>query len=164
MNRSDAVTRLHDAAALWSTDHATPADVVRAACDVLADGADGDALAMLAAVALRTAQNSDMFENLEQALAEVGLPYYEPDSMAGQEATLAVMATRALSGDLDPRSFAAWAHHTFGHDRLPAAERLAELDDAYDTIDYTDLTVQDIDTDVIAEAHRLAVATPRLTR
>jgi hypothetical protein len=44
------VTRLHAAAALWSVGHATPADIIRTACDALAGGADGDALAMLAAL------------------------------------------------------------------------------------------------------------------
>jgi hypothetical protein len=101
-----------------------------------------------------------MLENLKQALTEVGLPYYEPNSTAGQEAALAVMAARVLSDDLDPRSLAAWSHRTFGHDRLPAAERLAELDDVYDTIEYTDLTVEDVNADVVAEAKRLAVPMP----
>jgi len=125
---------------------------------------------MLSAVPLRTADNGDMFEDLEPALAEVGLPYYEFGTGAAQEASLSVMARRVVAGELDPRAFTAWSHRTFGHDRLPPAERLAELDDIYDTIKYTTMTVQEVDAEVHVEAERLAalrpplIATPASTR
>lgn len=96
MNRLETLAQLHDAAALWSAGHAEPAIVVQAACEALADGADGHALAMLAAVSLRTAEDGDVVDLLGQALNEVGLSYYEPRCLAAQEAALAVMARRAL--------------------------------------------------------------------
>ena len=111
---------------------------------------------MLAAVSLRTAGDSDVIDLLEQALYEVGLSYYEPRSIAAQESALAVIARRALTGELQPRALAAWTHRVFGHDRLALAERFAELDDVYDAIDYTDLSVLEVDAEVIAEAVRIA--------
>jgi hypothetical protein len=39
--------------------------------------------------------------------------------------------------------------------RPELAERLAELDDVYDCIELTDITDQDVDVDVVAEARRI---------
>ena len=48
------------------------------------------------------------------------------------------------------------AHSVIGHDNLALAERLVELDDVYDTLEYTDLTEQEVNDDVLAEARRIA--------
>lgn len=65
------------------------------------------------------------------------------------------MAAQVVTGTLAPRELAAWAHATFGHDTLELAEPFVELDDAYDTLDYTTRTREDLDSDVRAEAHRI---------
>jgi hypothetical protein len=95
---------------------------------------------MLAALPLRALDDRDINELLEQALAEVGLSYYPPSSREAEEAALAVVARRTLSGAVRPRDLASWAHRAFGHDRLPLAGRLAELDDVYDMVEQTALT------------------------
>ena len=46
---------------------------------------------------------------------------------------------------LAPRELTAWAHSVIGHDGLEAAERFVELDDAYDMLEYTAMTAQDVD-------------------
>jgi hypothetical protein len=57
----------------------------------------------------------------------------------------------------------AWAHATFGHDRLPLAEHLVELDDAYDALEYTDMTEQEVNDEVLAEARQIVGTTGRKT-
>lgn len=74
------------------------------------------------------------------------------------------MASRVLSGSLTPRDLAAWAHTTFGHTTLELAERLAELDDAYDILAYTDMTREDVDAQVRVEARRIADGAQRTFR
>ena len=56
-----------------------------------------------------------------------------------------------LADELTPRELAFRIHQRFGHE-LPLAERLAELDDEYDILEYSDRTPAQIDTDVTAEA------------
>lgn len=160
MTRSDALARLHEAAILWSAGFGEPESVVLAACDALADGEDGRTLAMLAGLPLRGLDDLDVEDLLEQALTEVGLPYFTPHSREAEESALVVMARRTLSGAVSPRDLALWTHRVFGHDRLAEAARLAELDDVYDTIEYTDLAPADVDAEVIGEARRIASSPP----
>lgn len=124
--------------------------MVSAACDVLAAGADSPALRMLAAVSYRTA-HTEMAPLLEAALRELDLP---PPSADG---AVRAMCARTLAGEVTPRGLASWVHRTFGHDR---AVKLAEFDDAYDIVDYTEETVENIDAAVLAEARRLLAAGP----
>jgi hypothetical protein len=145
---------MREGAALWSIGYITAADVVSNACDLLVAGHDGPALRMLAAVPFRHA-DQEVPEILEAALADIGLSCYPRVSRAGQEAAVRALAARVLAGAVAPRSVARWAHSKIGHDRLALAERFVELDDVYDTIEYTDMTEQDVDADVIAEARRI---------
>jgi hypothetical protein len=92
---------------------------------------------------------------LESALHDVGLAYYPKGSDAAQENGLRLMASRVLSGHLTPIALAAWAHATFDHGTLELVERLVELDDIYDTLEYRDLTADDLDADVVAEARTI---------
>jgi hypothetical protein len=71
-----------------------------------------------------------------------------------------VLATRVVAGSMSPMDLAVWAHRRFGHGTLELAERLAELDDAYDCVEYTDMAEHDVDADVIAEARRILAGTP----
>jgi len=41
---------------------------------------------------------------------------------------------------------------------LPLAERLVELDDVYDALEYTDTTEQEVNDEVLAEARRIVGA------
>jgi hypothetical protein len=151
---ADALARMRDAAALWSVGYATAAELIDAACDLLATGQDGPNLAILAGVHSRQA-DEEAPKLLEAALQDVGIDHYPQGSREGQEAALITMAARVLAGTLQPLDLTRWAHRTIGHDTLPLAESLVELDDVYDTLEYTDMTDQDINTEIIAEARRV---------
>ncbi|MEV1121101.1 hypothetical protein AB0I91_39115 [Actinosynnema sp. NPDC049800] len=152
------LSTMRDAVALWNVDQGSAADVVRAACDLLVAGLDGPALCTLAAVSSHHA-GEDVPRLLEAALADVGLEHHPKGSAAAGEAVLKAMASRVLSGVLAPRALAEWAHSTFGHETLPSAERLAELDDAYDLSGYPPgLTFEQLDTEITAEARRIVAS------
>ncbi|MFH8760659.1 recombinase family protein [Streptomyces atroolivaceus] len=87
--------------------------------------------------------------------SELGLTFYPVGSQAGQEATARALAPHKLAGELTPREFTFRIHQRHGHE-LPLTERLAELDDEYDILEYGDRTVDQVDAEVMAEARRLA--------
>jgi hypothetical protein len=155
---AECLDKARDAAALWSVGYVRAAELVDAACDMLVAGHDGPALAMLAGVHTRHADD-DVPDLLEEALREVGLEFYPPGSRAGAEAAVRTLARRVLDGLMEPSALTVWAHSTFGHDMLGVADRLVELDDVYDCLEFTDMTAQDVDADVIAEARRIVGST-----
>jgi hypothetical protein len=65
------------------------------------------------------------------------------------------LASRVVAGTFAPMDLAVWAHAAIGHDRLPLAERLVELDDVYDAVEYMDMTEQEVNDEVLAEALRI---------
>ncbi|WP_424857709.1 hypothetical protein [Streptomyces sp. SAI-170] len=71
------------------------------------------------------------------------------------EAAVRALARRVLAGRLTPRELALRIHRRSGH-QLPLAERLAELDDEYDIVEYGNRTLAHLDAEVTAEARRLA--------
>ncbi|MEU8034443.1 hypothetical protein AB0C13_38725 [Streptomyces sp. NPDC049099] len=149
-----AARELQDRAVLWSMGEIRATDVVAAACDALVAGLDSPALRILAACT-RAEADYDVPDLLPPALAELGLTYYSVGSVAGQEAAARALAARMLAGELTPRELAFRIHQRFGHE-LPLAERLAELDDEYDVLEYGERTPAQVDADVTAEALRLA--------
>ncbi|NYF58828.1 hypothetical protein [Micromonospora purpureochromogenes] len=68
---------------------------------------------------------------------------------------LAGVAARVLAGALEPLDLATWAHTAFGHGTPALAEHLVELDDVYDTLEYTDMTEQDLNIEILGEARRI---------
>ncbi|WP_097322941.1 hypothetical protein [Paractinoplanes atraurantiacus] len=154
MEPAEAADRARDAAALWSVGYVTSAELVEAACDLLVTGHDGTTLAMLAGVRSRDA-DMEVPELLEAALSDVGLVYYPPGSRAGAEAAVKTLARRVLTGAMEPSALTVWAYQTFGPGTLELADRLVELDDAYDFVEFSDTTEQDLDAEVIAEARRI---------
>ena len=149
-----AADSLQDAAALWSIRAIRASAVVAAACDALIAGLDSPSLRALAACFHQEA-DYDVPEILPAALNELGLVYYPLESRAGEEAAARVLAFQHLAGTLTARELAAAIHRHFSHN-LPLAERLAELDDEYDILEYGNRTAEQVDADVTAEAHRLA--------
>ncbi|MGW7081596.1 hypothetical protein [Streptomyces sp. NPDC054866] len=145
---------LQDLAVLWSIGEARATDVVGAACEALVAGLDSPALRILAACTRGEAEY-DVPDLLPAALDELGLTFYPRDSEAGREAAVRALADQMLAGRLTPRELALRIHQRFGH-QLPLAERLAELDDEYDILEYGDRTPAQIDAEVTAEARRLA--------
>jgi hypothetical protein len=151
VDREAALSKLSDAVALWSVGQTNAADVVFAACDLLVAGEDGLAVAELAAVSVRAAED-EMPVLLEAALVEAGLAYHERTTLRAFEEGLRVMCGRVVAGALQPRALTRWAHATCGHDKVALAENLVLLDDVYDSIDCTDLTVEDVDAEVVEQA------------
>jgi hypothetical protein len=92
---------------------------------------------------------------LPEALEELGLTFYPVAGEAGQEAAARALARRMLTGELTPREFTCRIHQRHGHE-LALTERLAALDDEYDTLEYGDRTAAQVDAEVTAEARRLA--------
>lgn len=156
MDREAALSKLSDAVALWSVGQATAADVVFAACDLLVAGEEGLAVAELAAVSVRAAED-EVPVLLEAALVEAGLAYHERSTQRALEEGLRVMCGRVVAGALEPRALTRWVHATCGHDEVALAENLALLDDVYDSVDWTDVTVEDVDAEVVEQA-RLIIA------
>ncbi|MDN3296407.1 hypothetical protein QWM81_20550 [Streptomyces ficellus] len=155
-----AATALQDHAALWSMGEIRAHDVVSAACDALVAGLDSPGLRTLAACT-RAEADYDVHELLPDALDELGLTFYPVASDAGQEAAAQALARRVLAGELTAREFTSRIHQLFGHE-LPLTERLAELDDEYDVLEYGDRTATQVDAEVTTEARRLA-ARPRVS-
>ncbi|MGW5769841.1 hypothetical protein ACWEVY_11925 [Streptomyces longwoodensis] len=148
-----AARRLQDRAVLWSMGEIRATDVVTAACDALVAGLDSPALRILAACT-RAEADYDVPDLLPPALDELGLTIHSAGSVAGQEAAARALAARMLAGELTPRELVFMIHQRFGHE-LPLAERLADLDDDYDVLDYGGRTQAQVDADVTAEALRL---------
>jgi hypothetical protein len=153
----DAAGRLYEAAVQWATSQDSATRVVNAACDALVDGLDTPSLRMLAGVSLRQLRGADreITDLLAATLAELGIAFPTPGSEAAHEALARITARRALRGEVTPRELAAWAHQVFGH-HLPLTEPLAALDDVYDTIEYTSLTRETVDADVLSAAQAIA--------
>ncbi|MFJ5811955.1 hypothetical protein [Streptomyces sp. NPDC093093] len=107
------------------------------------------------AACTRAEADYDVHDLLPAALDELGLTFYSVDNEAGQEAAAQALSRHMLDGELTPREFTFRIHQRHGHG-LPLTERLAELDDEYDILEYGDRTVDQVDAEVTAEARRLA--------
>ncbi|MFF3973805.1 hypothetical protein ACFYZ6_28680 [Streptomyces rubiginosohelvolus] len=154
-----AAIALQDHAALWSAGEISASDVVDAACDALVAGLDTPGLRILAA-RTRAEADYDVYDLLPPALEELGLTFPPVAGEAAQEAVVRALARRMLAGDLKPWELTFRIHQRYGHE-LSLTERLAELDDEYDILEYGDRTVDQVDAEVTAEARRLA-AHPRV--
>ncbi|ROV69701.1 hypothetical protein [Streptomyces globisporus] len=154
-----AAIALQDNAALWSAGEISASEIVDAACDALVAGLDTPGLRILAA-RTRAEADYDVHDLLPPALDELGLTFRPAADEAAQEAVVRALARRMLAGDLEPRELTFRIHQRYGHE-LPLTERLAELDDEYDILEYGDRTVDQVDAEVTAEARRLA-ARPRV--
>ncbi|MFC8492930.1 hypothetical protein ACFUJU_19440 [Streptomyces sp. NPDC057235] len=163
MSPIEAATHdLQDLAVLWSIGEAHAHDVVEAACAALVAGLDSPALRILAGYT-RAEAEYDVPDLLPVVLDELDLVFYPRDSEAGQDAAVRALAHQMLAGRLTPRELALRIHQRFGH-QLPLAERLAELDDEYDIVEYENRTLAQLDAEVTAEAQRLAYGRPDQNR
>jgi hypothetical protein len=149
-----AADDLKDLAVLWAVGEVRAHDVVEAACAALVAGLDSPALRMLAGCT-RAEAEYDVPDLLPVVLDELGLVFHPRDSEAGQGAAVRALAHQMLAGRLTPRELASRVHQRFGH-QLPLAERLAELDDEYDIVEYGVWTWAQLDAEVTSEAQRLA--------
>jgi len=156
---NEALAAFPDAVALWYVDQIAAADVVLAACDLLASGVDGSAVRELAAVELARA-DIEVHAILEAVLDELGLPNHPRGSEAAQRIAFSAMAARVLSSSITPRDFAAWAHEQFGHESFDEADDLANMQDRYEYNEHTGEPCDDLDAEVIALARQVTHSRP----
>ncbi|ASU80832.1 hypothetical protein CDG81_04715 [Actinopolyspora erythraea] len=149
-----AARRLREHAVLWSAREVRAEEVVRVACDALVVGLDSPALRILAACT-RAEADDEVRELLTEVLGELGLVFYPLDGEAAWEPAVRLLARRFLAGETSPRDFTRRLHRNYGHE-VDAALPFVELDELYDTLDYTECTVAELDDEVIAEARRIA--------
>jgi hypothetical protein len=90
----------------------------------------------------------DVPDLLPTSLDELNLVFC-PFGEVGKEACVRALARQLPAGKLTPRELVSRVH-------LPVAERLAELDDEYDVLDYGDRTLMQVDAEVTDAARRLA--------
>ncbi|SBT40887.1 hypothetical protein [Micromonospora auratinigra] len=164
MRAADALTRLQDAAVLWSARAATPAEVIEAACDCLVAGVDGPSLRILAGISgARGGDSGEPRRWLGDTLAELSLTHYREGSRDAEDAAVRIMARRLLAGHLTPRELTAWAYRYVTRDGTPLTEELLDLDNAYEYVEavvhdgqaYPTAAAAEVDAYVIAEARRL---------
>ena len=156
---SDPVQALHDVAVLWEFGTVRAGSVIRAACDVVAADIGGDDMLMLAARSIREPVGTFEFSAAARsALLEVGRDLPALGSRELAELAVRAMARRTVQGEVTGRDLASWAHRHLGHGGIGIAQRLVELDDAYDLADggVTADHEADLDAAALAEAHALA--------
>jgi hypothetical protein len=147
---SSAAADLYRTAVLWAVDQTGVEPVVRAACDALVAGLDGDALRGLAALSVRADEyDAQVADVVRAALAEQNMPIASPESPEAEEAAITAMAQEAVAGKWIPRELAAWAHRVVGHSGIQMAQPLVDLDDRYDCAQYIGETVASIDAEVL---------------
>lgn len=154
---SEVLDTLYVQAVLWLVEERGIEPVVRAACDALVTGLDGEGLQALAALSIHAASyDSDVDETVRHALAEQGRPIPTRGSDEAKEAAVRAMASEALQGRWIPRELAAWAHRVIGHKGPAMAQPLVNLDDCYDTLDYIKETEADLDAQVLSFCESVA--------
>lgn len=131
--------------------------VVRSACDLLVEGASGDALALLAGLSVHESRWScDLDEVIFAALGEQGRPLPPRETDEAQAAAVRALAAEALLGRLHPRDLAAWAHRVVGHQGTAMAQPLVDLDDRYDWAEYDQGAVEPLHREVLAFCRAVA--------
>ncbi len=145
-----ALDDLERHAVMWLVGQGDFATVVLAACDVLAEGASGAALADLAGLSVREDRWAPENEAVMQAaLAEQGRALPPRGTAEAQVLAVRAMCADAVAGRLAPRDLAAWTHTVVGHDGAAMAQPLVDLDDRYDVTEYTDERPDDLDREVL---------------
>lgn len=157
MTLDEAIADLLETAEEWRYGGNAKA-VVHAACEVLASGHDGMAMATLAGV-----ESADADEKvagfLVDALAEVSVPFFLSGTDAEQATWLAAKACLLVQGVLSPRELAEAADSAIGNAKCEASQRLVDLAFEYVLVDEHDVDAWDlaeIDAAVVAEALRLS--------
>lgn len=160
----DALDDLEREAILWLVGQRNFEAVVRAACDALVSGGSGEALATLAGEPSREpVYVADMDDEIVAALAEQGRPLPPRHTPEAQEAAVVAMARHALRGHVSPRDLARWAHETIGHDGVAMAQALVDLDDRFDTVDYSNESLEILDGEVLDFCRTIAIGNARAT-
>ena len=144
-----------ESVALWAAGAEDASSVVSAACDALVAGENSGPLAVVAGLP-PGASSFDLEDGLEEAMADLGLPYAPPRTFEARVAGARVMASRCIGGRLAPRELVRWMHATFRHGQDRELEPFLVLDDEYDIVEDTGRNVDALDREVVAEARRLS--------
>ncbi len=143
-------------AALYAVEQRTAEGVVRAACDALVAGADGERLAELAGLSVTARRDAETVTAISDALEEQGLPKLVLGSEEALNAATQVVAEEVLRGMRTPRAAAAWAHRVVGHEGPARLQTLVDFDDRYDSVEYSTDDPKDLDEDVMVFCHWLS--------
>ena len=136
-------------AALWAVEQRSAEGVVRAACDALVAGVDGKHLAELAGLSVTVHRDAETVTIVSDALEEQGLPQLVIGSEDALVAATQVVAEEVLRGIRTPRAAAAWGHRVVGHEGPARLQTLVELDDRYDSVEYSTDDPEDLDGEVV---------------
>lgn len=132
----NSALRLRDVGALWLHGHAPQRNLVEVACELLAEGREGDGIARLAGHPFGDeADTLDVEEDLRAAVQDLGvdLPDRETDELL--HLSIRAMCRRHLAGEVPARELAEWAHRIVGHTEPQFAQPLVVADDEYDLIE-----------------------------
>lgn len=161
--RDSAIGQLYRQAILRLLEERGPAPVVLAACGALSVGLDGEQLRILAAVAVdeRAPPFGHGLDGLvSDVLRELEWPIPNRGTVEAAEIAVALIADDVLRGALTPRQFTSWVHHAVGHAGPATLQPLVELDDRYDTVEWTTDHPDELDADVLALCRGLDRADP----
>ncbi|MFD6179384.1 MULTISPECIES: hypothetical protein [unclassified Isoptericola] len=158
MDRDEARDRLAEALCLFRDEvrPATRERLVTAAVEALVAGLDSPALAELAGAYPDDAPSA-LRLTADTAAAELRLHVPAPDQVETVKVRRKILDL--LAGSISPRELAAWAHREIGHEGLPSARWFVEADDEYDVLEYSTLTVEDLDRS-LADHARAFLADP----
>lgn len=145
---------LVDRTARWACGFINASEVVDAATDALILGLDSPTLRVLAGVpaAQATIEVPDL---VERAMDELELPYFGPGHPTNRLIAAAALAAEHVHGTLTARDLCRIVHQHYGHGAHDLIEPLAELDDCYDTIEYSNDTEQDLEQQTLEAARNL---------
>jgi hypothetical protein len=142
VTQDQAAARLADAVSVWRLSPGTVNEVIGAAVQCLVADVDSPALRDLAAASPRDSR-FELEPLIEDTLQELGMQ--DVLAVNAQRAALAVMLRRFKDNEFSARELARWAHDHIGHDGDARCQVFVDLDDMYDTVEYSDYGVDDLD-------------------
>jgi hypothetical protein len=151
MDSGSPRVRLAEAICLFrdSVRPSTRVDLIEAAVQAIVDGLDSPSLAELAGRYPADAA-LELLEASDAVVRELGLFVPPTDQVEAVKVRRKVEAL--IDGVITARELAFWAHSEVGHEGMAAAQAFVDADDEYDTIEYSKLTVADLDAQVRDQA------------
>lgn len=153
---------LVEAASQWACGFVNATVVVDTATDALVAGLDTPNLRVHAGVPTSDAA-IDVPDLIERVMDELQLPYFGPGHPTSRLLAAAALAAEHAHGRLAARDLCRIIHLNCGHDAHPLIEPLAELDDCYDTLEYSrNPTEQHLERRALEAARNLVAAADEL--
>jgi hypothetical protein len=155
--QEEAIVLLADAVSLWRLIPGTIAHVIDAAVRCLVADVDSPTLRELAGASPQDSQF--VLEPLiEDTLQELGMQ--EVLAVNAQRAALTAALRRFKRNEVSASELVRWAHTYIGHDGDAQCQVFVDLDDMYDTVDYSDYDTDDLDRWTTEEADAFLEARP----